>query len=71
MKNGTQRTFHFKIIAAALILLPLILATPSPAYGYTDPGTGALIYQAAYAAFLGGTFYLRKFLDRVFGKRKR
>jgi hypothetical protein len=70
MKTATQRTFYFKIIGTAALLLPLILATPSRAYGYADPGTGAFIYQAAYAAFLGGTFYLRKFLNRFFGKRK-
>jgi hypothetical protein len=35
-----------------------------------DPGTGAFVYQAAYAAFLGGTFYLRRLLDHVFRRRK-
>ena len=47
----------------------LLLASPGKAYGYADPGTGALVYQAAYAAVLGGTFYLRRFLDRLFGRR--
>ena len=54
----------------ALLLLPLALATPSQAFGYTDPGTGAFVYQAAYAAFLGGSFYLRKLLNRIWSKRK-
>ena len=53
-----------------LLLMPLVLATPSKAYGYADPGTGAFVYQATYAMFLGGTFYLRRFLDRVFRKRR-
>jgi hypothetical protein len=53
-----------------LLLVPLILASPSKAYGYADPGTGAFLYQAAYAAFLGATFYLRKALNRFWGKRK-
>jgi hypothetical protein len=53
-----------------LLLLPLMLVTPSKAHGYADPGTGAFVYQAAYAAFLGGSFYLRKLLDRIFSKRK-
>ena len=69
--NSTQRTLQKTALQAALVLLPLILVTPSRAYGYADPGTGAFLYQAAYAAFLGGSFYLRKFLDRLFGKRKR
>jgi hypothetical protein len=54
-----------------MLLIPLVLAAPSRAHGYTDPGTGAFLYQAAYAAFLGGSFYLRKILDKIFGKRKR
>jgi hypothetical protein len=57
------------LVNALLIMLPLLLATPARAYGYADPGTGAFVYQAAYAAFLGGSFYLRKLLNRFF-KRK-
>jgi hypothetical protein len=48
----------------------LLLCSPTKAYGYADPGSGAFVYQAAYAAFLGGTFYLRRFLDRVFKRRR-
>jgi hypothetical protein len=48
----------------------LLLVTPAKAYGYADPGTGAFVYQAAYAAVLGGTFYLRRFLGRLFPRRK-
>jgi hypothetical protein len=58
------------IAKASLFLLPLLLATPSKAHGYADPGTGSFVYQAVYAAFLGGSFYLRKLLDRFFSKRK-
>jgi hypothetical protein len=69
MKMRTQtagRLASLPIIAKTLLLLvPLMLATPSKASAYADPGTGAFIYQAAYAAFLGGSFYLRKLLDRV------
>lgn len=53
-----------------LLLLPLLLATPSKAFGYADPGTGSFVYQAVYAAFLGGSFYLRKLLNRIFVRRK-
>jgi hypothetical protein len=48
-----------------------MLVTPARAYGYADPGTGAFVYQAAYAAFLGGSFYLRKLLDRFFKRKKK
>lgn len=56
---------------ALLIVLPLILATPARAFGYADPGTGAFVYQAAYAAFLGATFYMRKLLNRIFRRKQK
>ena len=59
------------IASLFLLCLPLLLASPSFVYGYTDPGSGAFIYQAVYAAVLGGTYYFRKFLTRILGKRNR
>jgi len=53
----------------ALVAMAVLLASPSHLFGYTDPGTGAFLYQAAYAACLGGIFYFRKFLSRIFRKR--
>jgi hypothetical protein len=69
-QNTNRSSFLFLAAKMSLLVLPLLLATPSKAFGYTDPGTGAFIYQAAYAVFLGGTFYLRKFLNRFWQKRK-
>ena len=66
----THQTLTLKLIKAFLLLMPLLLVSPAKAYGYADPGSGAFVYQAAYAAFLGGTFYLRRFLDHVFRRRK-
>jgi hypothetical protein len=66
----TPTTLFLKLTKALLLLIPLLLVSPAKAYGYADPGTGAFVYQAAYAAFLGGTFYFRRFLDRVFRRRK-
>jgi hypothetical protein len=60
-----------RITRALLLWMPLLLVVPVKAYGYADPGTGAFLYQAAYAAFLGGTFYLRRLLDRVWRRRNR
>ena len=31
---------------------------PTQAYGYADPGTGTFVYQAVYAAFIGGEPFL-------------
>jgi hypothetical protein len=59
-----------KLTRALLLLAPLLLTTPSKACAYADPGTGSFIYQAAYAAFLGGAYYLRRFLDRFWRRRK-
>lgn len=71
MRKATYRSSSIHLAAKlSLLVLPLLLATPSKAYGYADPGTGAFVYQAAYAAFLGGTFYLRKFLNRFWNRRK-
>ncbi len=73
MRKKTARdSASLLIVARALLLLvPLLLATPVRASAYADPGTGAFMYQAAYAAFLGGSFYLRKLLDRFWPKRKK
>ena len=56
-------------INALLLGMVLMLSAPSNLFGYTDPGTGSFLFQAAYAAFLGGAFYFRKFLGRIFRKR--
>ncbi len=50
----------FRSSAAALVcwlgLIPL-----SGAYAYTDPGTGALLWQILAGAAVGGMFYVRRF----------
>ena len=56
------------MILTGITVIPILLAAPAKALGYTDPGTGSFAYQAIYAAFIGGTFYLRKVLKRFFGK---
>jgi hypothetical protein len=54
---------------AALMLVVLLMCAPTKAFGYADPGTGTYVYQAVYAAFIGGAFYFRKFLQRFRSKR--
>lgn len=53
-----------------LTLFLALLMVPTSAFGYTDPGTGAFLYQAVYAAVLGGAFYFRRFAGRLWRKRK-
>ena len=36
---------------------------------YIDPGSGALVWQALVAGFVGAAFYFRKFLGRLLGRR--
>jgi len=69
MKRMTRRAFQVWALAA-FCLIALLLALPSKAFGYVDPGSGSFIYQAIYAAFIGGIFYLRKFLNRIFKRNK-
>jgi hypothetical protein len=70
MSSNTKHKVLIFLTRALLLWVPLLLVSPAKAYGYADPGTGAFVYQAAYAAFLGGTFYLRRFLDQVFRRRR-
>jgi hypothetical protein len=61
----------YSILTKVLLLwLPLLLASPGTAFGYADPGSGAFLYQAAYAAFLGGAYYVRTFLNKIWPRRK-
>ena len=39
------------------------------AFLYTDPGSGALIWQLLVASFVGGLFYIRSFIRRIAAKR--
>jgi len=49
----------------------LLFAAVYPAYGYTDPGTGLLMWQVIGAAFVGSLFYLKRFLGWLgLGRKK-
>jgi hypothetical protein len=67
--KGTNRGKN-QAIVPVIGLLALLLVLPSKAFGYVDPGSGSFIYQAIYAVFLGGVFYLRRLLDRIFKRNK-
>ena len=66
---ASARTIPAAIWKVLLCCGVLLLITPCKAYGYADPGSGAFVFQAIYAAFLGGTFYLRRWLNRIFKRR--
>ena len=58
-------------VISSLFLLLFLLVWPSPAVAYADPGTGAYLFQAAYAAVIGAAFYFRKFISRLCRKREK
>ena len=37
---------------------------------YTDPGSGALIWQMAVAGFVGSLFYVRRFVSWLRGRKQ-
>jgi hypothetical protein len=47
----------------------ILVGTERQAYAYTDPGSGALIWQMIGAAILGAGFYFRKILFWFKGKK--
>jgi hypothetical protein len=50
-------------VSAVLLALAMLVMTERPAYGYTDPGSGALIWQALMAALVGASFYFRRIVS--------
>jgi hypothetical protein len=47
------------------LLLIVGIFTALPAYGYIDPGTGALVIQAVISAVVGGLFLARSALAKI------
>lgn len=50
-------------LPAVLFMILVLVAAEMPAYGYTDPGSGALIWQALMAAIVGASFYFRRIIS--------
>jgi hypothetical protein len=54
------------------VLTLLVLWAAEPAlHAYIDPGSGALIWQALVAGFVGAAFYFRRFFERLFSRGRR
>ena len=68
--NSNRNSFFLALTKVLLLWAPLLLVSPGRAHGYADPGTGAFMYQSAYAVFLGSAFYLRRLLNRFWRKQK-
>lgn len=57
-------------LRALPFVLGLLVVSEKQARAYTDPGTGALVWQMLAAGFVGLMFYLRKFTTWFKAKKK-
>lgn len=67
-KNSAKQLLNIPLRAIFLIALAMF-ATEREARAYTDPGTGALIWQMMVAGLVGVGFYFRR-ITAWFKKRK-
>jgi len=58
-------------VRVLLLLTLLLLALPSTAHAYLDPGTGSYVVQLLIGGLLGGLFALGVFWRRVLAFFKR
>jgi hypothetical protein len=58
-------------MALAVTVFVLLAAAVQPLYGYTDPGSGLLLWQLMGAALVGSLFYLKRLFGWLrLGRRK-
>jgi hypothetical protein len=70
-KGATQNRLLFHVIRFAqyaLLLIWMTVVCEKQAHAYTDPGSGAMLWQMLVAGALGLMFYFRRFLFRFRGK---
>jgi hypothetical protein len=48
-----------------------VWAAEARVLAYIDPGSGALIWQAIVAGFVGAGFYFRRYFGRFFSRNRR
>jgi len=60
MTNKVSNRTIWRAIGSAFSILLLVMATPRRASAYVDPGSGAMLWQAAAAACIGSLFYMRR-----------
>jgi hypothetical protein len=51
-----------------LFLLLTFYGLVTPAYAYTDPGSGLLLWQLLVSAVFGAAFYFRKMFSSILKK---
>lgn len=48
-----------------LLLAMFLLAAPTPAYAYVDPGTGSYLLQLLIGGFLGALYAIKLYWGRI------
>jgi len=59
---------HFMTLGVTFLYIFNQIDVHSLAFLYTDPGSGALIWQLLVASFVGGLFYIRSFIRKITAK---
>ena len=57
--------------AAVFLYVILMIGVERPALAYTDPGTGALIWQVLVAGIMGAMFYFRRIKNYLMSFRNK
>ena len=65
------RRFLQRAMPIVALLVAIMAITERDAYAYTDPGSGALMWQLALAAMVGISFYFRKAIGWIREWRKK
>jgi|YelNatPaOPRAMG01_1025707.scaffolds.fasta_scaffold148396_2 hypothetical protein len=60
LKQITSRGKALMALRWWVTVLILVAACERPLAAYTDPGSGALLWQLIVAAFVGAMFYVRR-----------
>lgn len=54
-----------------IVVFTILVWINQPSYGYVDPGSGHLLWQALLAGFFGGFFYIKRFFTLPLFRRSR
>lgn len=69
--RSTENMANEKTTVVAVLGATWLLFAATPAYGYTDPGSGLLLWQMVGAAVVGSLFYLKRLFGWLsVGRRK-
>jgi membrane associated rhomboid family serine protease len=66
-----RTSFSARRLDVVVMTLLAIWAAEGHLAAYIDPGSGALIWQALVAGFVGAAFYFRRFFSRLFSRGNR